>query len=225
MCARNGNYYKWYRSNGKKKSYIPKSKRHLAQQLAQKTYLSNLLEDKLCEKEALQFYLKHHSNFPKAEQILQIPEYRELLEDYFMSFSEEQKRWCQAHYEKNPAYPEKLIHQSSSGNFVRSKSECMIDTMLYIKQIPFRYECALQLGEATVYPDFTILHPRTGKIYYWEHFGMMDKPEYAQKAFSKQNLYAMNGIIPSHQLIVTYETSENPLGSNEIEQIIEKYFS
>lgn len=142
-----------------------------------------------------------------------------------MSFSEEQKKWCRAPYERNVKYPEKLVHQSSSGNYVRSKSECLIDTILYMKQIPFRYECALQLGEITVYPDFTILHPRTGKVYYWEHFGMMDKAEYAQKAFAKQNQYAMHGIIPSHQLIVTYETSEKPLASNEIEQIIEKYFS
>ncbi len=178
----------------------------------------------MCEKEALQFYLKYHSNFPKAEQILQIPEVRELLEGYIVSCSEGQATWRKASYEKNPKYPEDLIHQSCSGNFVRSKSECLIDTMLYMKQIPFRYECELQLGEATVYPDFTILHPRTGKIYYWEHFGMMDKPEYAQKAFSKQKLYASHGIVPTRQLIVTYETSEKPLASNEIEQIIEKYF-
>jgi len=225
ICTRNGNYYKWYRSNGKKKTYIPKSNRRLAQQLAKKTYLSNLLEDKLNEKESIQFYLKHHSKFPKSEQVLQIPEFRELLEDYFMSFSEKQKQWCRASYEKNPHYPEHLTHKSSSGNCVRSKAECLIDTMLYIKHIPFRYECALQLGEATIYPDFTIQHPKTGAIYYWEHFGMMDNPDYAQKALSKQKLYAMHGIIPSHQLIVTYETSEKPLGSEEIEQIIEKYFS
>ena len=78
-------------------------------------------------------------------------------------------------YEKNPKYPEHLIHKTVSGIYVRSKSESMIALQLYTEKIPFRYECALQLGETTLYPDFTILHPKTGEIFYWEHFGMMDE--------------------------------------------------
>ena len=35
--------------------------------------------------------------------------------------------------------------------------------------IPFRYECALTLGNTTVYPDFTIMHPNTGELIYREH--------------------------------------------------------
>lgn len=225
ICARNGNYYKWYRSTGKKKIYIPKKKRHLARQLAWKTYLSQLLEDKVKEKRAIQLYLNHYSDSHKAEKLLHISEYRKLLEGHFVSVEEELEQWRRQHYEKNPKYPEHLVHQSSSGNYVRSKSECLIDTMLYMKKIPFRYECALDLGEIKVYPDFTIRHPKNGKVYYWEHFGMMDNPDYAQNAFSKQRLYATHGIIPSRQLITTYETKEKPLDSNEIEKVIEYYFS
>lgn len=156
---------------------------------------------------------------------MQIPEYRELLKDYFKPVDEAMEQWSNEPYEKNPKYPEDLIHQSTSGNYVRSKSESLIDTMLYMKGIPFRYECALELGDTIIYPDFTIRHPKTGKLYYWEHFGRMDKTDYAQNAFSKQRLYAAHGIIPSHQLITTYETKEKPLSSSEIEKVIEYYFS
>ncbi|MBE5881248.1 MAG: ATPase [Lachnospiraceae bacterium] len=224
VCARNGTYYKWYRSTGKKNIYISKKNRHLAQQLAWKTYLSHLLEDKIKEKNAIQFYLNHYPIFPKTEKLLKNQEYRNLLEPHFKPLEEELVQWSCEPYERNPKYPEHLIHQSSSGNCVRSKSECMIDTMLYMKNIPFRYECALELGEIILYPDFTIRHPKTGKFYYWEHFGRMDVPEYAQNTFSKLQLYTVHGIIPSHQLITTYETKERPLSSDKIAKIIENYF-
>lgn len=224
ICAKNGNYYKWYRSTGKKKTYISKKNRYLAQQLARRTYLDCLLRDKIKEKNAIQFYLNHHEKFPKTEKLLQIQEIRNLLENEIKPVKEELARWSKEEYEHNPKYPEYLTHQSSSGNLVRSKSECLIDTMLYMKKIPFRYECALELGDMKIYPDFTIRHPKTGEIRYWEHFGLMDHADYAQKAFSKQQLYASHGILPSHQLITTYETKDKPLDSDMVEKIIEHYF-
>ena len=100
----------------------------------------------------------------------------------------------------------------------------MIDMLLHTNRIPFRYECALQLGEITIYPDFTIRHPRTGNFYYWEHFGMMDHPAYSKKVSSKLDLYISNKIIPSVQLITTYETQDHPLSSDWINKLIEHYF-
>ncbi len=224
ICARNGKYYKWYHSIGKKRTYISKKKRKLAQQLAWKKYLTQLLEDKIKERNALHFYLEHQFNPPKAEELLKISEYRELLADYLKPLNEELADWSNEEYEKNEKYPEHLIHCSSSGNMVRSKSESIIDTILFINCIPFRYECMLEIGDVKLFPDFTIRHPRTGKIYYWEHFGMMDNPEYAQNALNKLRLYVSCGIIPSQQLITTYETKEKPLSSREVEKIIAYYF-
>lgn len=113
-------------------------------------------------------------------------------------------------FEQNPQNKENLIHKASSGNWVRSKSEAIIDMVLYTNHIPFRYECKLQLGRVTLYPDFTIRHPRTGKLYYWEHFGMMDDETYLKKTCSKIQTYARNGIYPSINLIATFETKEQP---------------
>ena len=96
---------------------------------------------------------------------------------------------------------------------------------LYKNKIPFRYECALQLGKMIIYPDFTIRHPNTGEVYYWEHFGKMDDREYSHKVFAKLNSYNTYGIVPSLQLIMTFETKDNPLSSETVENIIEQYFS
>jgi len=96
--------------------------------------------------------------------------------------------------------------------------------MLYIHQIPFRYECALSLENTTLFPDFTIRHPLTGDYYYWEHFGLIDNPAYAQNSFSKLQLYISQGILPSVNLITTYETSDSPLDIQTVERIIKLYF-
>ena len=127
-------------------------------------------------------------------------------------------------YEKNTKYQEPLIHKSLSGNLLRSKSEAIIDMLLYTNRIPFRYECELLLNDISMYPDFTIRHPRTGQTYYWEHFGMMENPAYSKNACSKLQLYTSHGIIPSIHLITTYETKENPLNADFAEKIIRHYF-
>ena len=226
ICSQNDTRVKWYQSDGHKKTYIPKKNRCLAEQLAKKKYLTLTLEDLTHEQRALDFYLSHHSkNTGKTEHLLtDIQGYQELLSPYFQTNSQKISDWQNAPYEQNPKYPEQLIHKTASGKFVRSKSEAMIDLYLYTKQIPFRYECALQLGETILYPDFTILHPHTREIFYWEHFGMMDEPYYYQKVFPKLQLYTSYGIIPSINLITTFETRNNPLSSEVIEKVIEHYF-
>ena len=90
--------------------------------------------------------------------------------------------------------------------------------------IPFRYECALELGNRVIYPDFTLLHPKTGKKFYWDHFGLMDDLNYCHNTSMKIQLYSINGIIPSIDLIMTFETKEHPLYIEQVEAIVEQYF-
>ncbi len=225
ICCHNKNHCKWYHSDSHSKSYISKKDKPLAEKLAIKKYLSLYLEDLQNEKKAIEFYLRHHSHSGKAEQLLtNTSEYQHLLAPHFSPLSKELSDWMQKSYEHNPLHPEHLNIKSSSGNLVRSKSEMIIDMFLHLNKIPFRYECALYLNETTIYPDFTIRHPQTGTFYYWEHFGMMDDPTYAKKAYSKLQLYTSHGIIPSIQLITTYETKEHPLSTEVIEKLIEHYF-
>lgn len=139
----------------------------------------------------------------------------------------QEKRAIQSYLDlcnKEQTGEEQLIHPIFNGQKVRSKSETIIATMLHVNKIPFHYEEALHLGKRVIYPDFTIRHPVTGQIYYWEHFGMMDNENYAQVAFRKMQLYNINGIMLSDTLLATYESEEAPLKSNIVENMIQQYF-
>lgn len=227
ICCKSNHYFKWFHSNGSKQTYIPKKERAYAEQLAIKKYLTYLLHDDLCEKQAIDFYLRHHSKSPnRAEQLLNDNSgFHELLKPYFTPLSKELSLWMHSDFETNPSYPDQKLYKTLSGNQVRSKSEALIDMSLYIHKIPFRYESPLHLDEITLYPDFTIRHPYTGDYYYWEHFGLMNDEFYIKNTCSKLQLYSSHGITPSIQLITTYETQEHPLNTEIIEKIINHYFS
>ena len=224
ICSKNGHYYKWYHSIHGKLKYIPKKNRLLAEQLAYKKYITYQLQDLQNEYDSMLSYMNNHHPLPgKASALLsESTEFRSLLLPHFSNTS--LSDWLSSPYEKNPKYPEQLIHKSSSGNMVRSKSEAIIDTFLFLNKIPFRYECLLELGNVKLYPDFTIRHPKNGNLIYWEHFGRMDDPGYARKAASKLQLYISHGIIPSIHLITTYETKDVPLTTELAEKIIQYYF-
>ena len=100
----------------------------------------------------------------------------------------------------------------------------IIANALYMNRIPYRYECELVLGDVTLYPDFTILHPDTSEVYYWEHFGMMSQSAYREKTVQKLKLYGEHQIFPFHQLITTYESESVSLDSEMIQKVIEMYF-
>lgn len=225
FCSQNNRYFKWYQVINAKSLYIKKSNHSLAEQLAFKKYLSLQLDDCLHEKNAIDFYLRHHVP-PKAEQLLtQNSEYQRLLSPYFKPLSEELEEWNKSTFTQCTKYPESKIHLAPSGNMVRSKSEVLIDMVLYTNHIPFRYESELQLDGITIYPDFTVRNPRTGKLYYWEHFGLMDDTGYAGSTAFKLNTYISNNIIPTIDLITTYETKEHPLTIKTIENVISEYLS
>lgn len=225
ICSHHNKHSKWYLTDGHLKTYIPKSNRSLAEQLAHKKYLSFLLDDLEKEKRALSLYLHHHPSTSKSTELLTAyPAYQELLAPAFTPLSQELAHWMNSPYEKNPKHPETLIHKGIANTYLRSKSEVMIDMLLRRYNIPFRYECALQLGNSVFYPDFTLRHPYTGTFHYWEHFGMMDSQPYIDQTSSKINLYSSNGIIPGIQLITTFETKNHPLDPELVENLIKYHF-
>lgn len=225
FCFKNGQYTKWYRQNGKEKRYIKKSERSLAEKLALKKYFQYLERDLSNEKSAILLYLnKINSHTDTAEKLLtEKSEYQSLLNSQFKPHSKELEEWMNESYEKNPYYPEKLIHKCMSGNIVRSKSEAMIDMILHTNHIPYRYECELKMGDKIFYPDFMIRHPETGELYYWEHFGLIDQKKYMEEMLGKLRIYIQNGIIPTVNLIMTFETNDIPF-TNELAELITEYY-
>lgn len=227
ISARNGNSTNWYLHKPHNTFYLSKKKHHsLIEQMAYKKYLSLRLNELIHEKEAIDLYLQHLDFHPKSSEALLSTDsaYHEYLCSHFSPLSKELSDWCHAPYDKNTFHSEQLIHATFSGIMVRSKSEAMIEAILYKNHIPFRYECALSLGHTTYYPDFTIIHPTTRETIYWEHFGCIDKPDYRQDMIKKLRDYTANQIYPSINLITTYETQEHPLDVAQLERIFDFYF-
>lgn len=99
---------------------------------------------------------------------------------------------------------ENLKYLTNRGEKVRSKSERFIADALFEFNLDYRYEQKLVLNEYTFHPDFTIINPLNGSLYYWEHLGMND-PEYTVDWLNRKEVYVNNGIIPGKNLIVTTE--------------------
>lgn len=224
FCFQNGSSVKWYKKDGKQRQYLPKSKRKYAEQLAVKKYLLLRMKELIQEERAVISYLSHHRESASEQMLKPGDPYAELLAPYFQPESSDLQSWMKSPYEQNRKYPEQKIYGTSAGIHVRSKSESMIVYLLHDYKIPFRYESELELGQVTVYPDFTIRHPKTGKLFLWEHLGMVDEPAYRRNALSKLQLYMEHGWIPSVNLILTFETKEYPLDMTYVEGLIKDYF-
>lgn len=231
-----GNYYKWYKKipskdpekkhNGIRK-LIPKTNRDLAERLALKGYYQHSITDARRELEAINKYLaKHDKSGGWVERYLDRNlGIKELLHSRYAIENEKIEEWAKAPYIKYKGFPEKLTVPTMAGHNVRSKSEESITDMLFLNKIPYHYEEEIELSNGSIeHPDFIVRHPRTGKMYIWEHLGMVDEPGYLTKNLNKIKAYIESGYIPGKNLILTWETKDTPIDVNYVKAIIDYYF-
>ena len=76
------------------------------------------------------------------------------------------------------------------------------------------YEKPLTLGGCTRYPDFTIEDEISGRNFYWEHLGLLEREDYRRSWEAKLAWYRSNGILPAEEgggprgtLLTTTESS------------------
>lgn len=124
-------------------------------------------------------------------------------------------------------YEDLLIHRTSKGELVRSKSEVIIADRLCDLGVEYLYEKPLTIDGVTKYPDFTIEDAESGRTFYWEHCGMLHVPVYERRWNEKLAWYQEHGIRPAKDgggergtLIVTSETSEGGISSAAIARTI-----
>ncbi len=228
-CIReSAKYTRWSyrRHKSAKKQTIPKADVKFAKNLAVKRVDEIRSKELSDNRKAAELYLKHHHKSDEVTQFLKehsgfIPLLKET--EYDLE-NDTLHSWAYASYPTNPLNPEKKIFETLKGDHVRSKSELLIANFLFTHQIPYRYECSIELGSNIYYPDFTIRHPQTKELFLWEHFGMMDETGYQRKAWAKLQNYAIHGFLPMINLITSYETLTHPLTQTYILMIIENYF-
>lgn len=139
-------------------------------------------------------------------------------------WEKELAKWYDSEYHGKEFYEGTAEIVTEKGERVRSKSEKILTDYFYRNNILYQYEKPLYLkGYGTIYPDFTFLSKKTRKEIYWEHEGMMDKPEYAKSAVKKIESYQRNGIHLGERLILTFETELTVLNSQIVEELVEKY--
>lgn len=216
----------FYQGIGERRIYLSQKDMALIDQLAEKKYDEAQLKDCRRQLRGVLAYLEcNNPSLDTAPKLLHSSsKCSKPLARLFCPENTVMAQWAASSYIRNDKYPDKLKHDTINGLKVRSKAEAMIVMQLVIHQIPFHYEEELELENIRLYPDFTLRHPKTGATYYWEHFGCLDDDIYQKHVVQKLQLYMRNGILPSTNLIITWESGEQPLALSEIQYEIRKYF-
>lgn len=206
-------------------TYIKKANMELVHALAQKDYAQRL--HKLAKKEQESIQMIFNSYIPNGiKEIYRAlePRRQRLVKPYILPDDMFVTQWQNITFEKNQNYETDYCITTERGEIVKSKSEKILADKFHLMDIPYHYEKPLFLkGYGIVHPDFFILNRRTRKEFYWEHLGLMDKPDYCEKAIKKIELMQRNGIYLGEKLIVTFETLKHPLNMKIVEDTIEKY--
>jgi hypothetical protein len=126
---------------------------------------------------------------------------------------------------------EKLIHLTTRGEAVRSKSEVVIANLLHAKKLDYHYEHPLEFEGIVKYPDFTIEDDDAGITYYWEHCGMLADANYRRRWEKKRHWYRSHGVLPFEEgggpngtLVVTQDSEKGGIDSPAIAALVAKLF-
>lgn len=250
-CRRRGDNWRWiYYIDGKEKSLSKTSQQALAERLAYKKRLERFIEDKENERIALDCYIKimtcenskfydtsigrhlityDHKLHKTNEEFERLADAYQTKENPVVAAYEEQVRLAveedvQRFAGKNIDVDQYRI-KSSHGLRFRSKSEALIYDCLRNHNLLVLYEKSLELNNGLIRsPDFTIYNPTTREHIIWEHFGMMDQPDYREKNIKKLAEYFDSGYYPGINMIATFETGDNSLNLQYIEMLIETFF-
>jgi hypothetical protein len=124
-------------------------------------------------------------------------------------------------------FEEYLIHRTTRGEMVRSKSEVIIANALAARGVDYAYERPLTIDGVSKYPDFTIEDMESGQTIYWEHCGMLHVPSYRRRWEEKLAWYRVNGILTKEEgngksgtLIVTRDEANGSIDSAKIAKLI-----
>ena len=216
--------------------YIPRSQDALACSLIQNDYDTKVIP--ALEEEIK--YLKQFQKIYAAKCVdnvydkLASPR-RQIVKPVTLSDQHYASAWLKVEYRKKKIPPEITVLDTENGEKVRSKSEVIIANTLKAAGVPYRYEFPLLMDKnasdpdfpdynlCKLHPDFYCLNLRTRQEFAWEHFGLMDDPDYATRTAEKIQLYQENGFFPGKNLIITMETTRKPISSKVVTSIIKEY--
>ena len=207
------------------RKYINKDEMFLARRLAMKDYYIKL--DKLVSMRIRQLeflYKSYEDDEIEAVYDRLNMDRKKLITPIEPTWKAKVAAWKAQPYMGLGFAPNAKVIVTNKGERVRSKTEKIMADRFFGLGIEYKYECPLVLANGSrIYPDFTFLSPYNHREIYWEHFGMMGDPEYAEKAIKKIGDYAKNGIFVGEGLIVTFESSDQNMDQEVVDIMIRKY--
>ncbi len=150
-----------------------------------------------------------------------IPVLERLMRDYAPLFPNPME-WELLEEEQNTYKKEERRHYYK-GVYFRSKSEVLVAMVLDSNGLEYKYEVALHINGRTIYPDFVIRRKRDGKIFIWEHFGMIFSEEYRQRMYRKMVDFHEAGFNPWDNMLMSFDSEEGSIDVDFIERMIKLY--
>ena len=227
-----GRYPQYYhyiegdREKGRNGRYLTKKELKLVQRLAQKQYEVEVLECVKKRVSAISIFLKQYQENDTEAVFEKLSEERKnLIIPWFETEETYVNKWKEQMRGNSNEFPKEIEFYTEAGECVRSKSEKILADGFRRMGITYVYEPELELTDGSrIYPDFALLHKGKRRTIYFEHFGMMDYPEYTVKAIKKIRKYEENGYWFGDNFLCTFETSENPLDMRIVEKMLKHYF-
>lgn len=229
-------FYKRESETDKQGKYLPRAEDKLAKAIIQKEYNQKTLPALEAEISCLKNFLTEYKSKTSNSVYENLPSTRQqIVTPLTLTNEQYADAWLKVEYRHKKLPDDAQPFFTENNEHVRSKSEVIIANALKVAGIPYRYEFPLLMDKnadnpdfpdydfCKLHPDFYCLNLRTREEFAWEHFGMMDDPDYAARATEKLQLYAENGLFPGKNLIVTMETSKNQLSSKMLKEIIRTY--
>lgn len=217
-------YYHITSRGDTKGTYIPDSQFYLAKQLAQKQYDQNLVKLLRRQISAIDHLLAVESlRLPDISENKSLAR-RSLITPATLPDAQYVEAWQNITWQGLPFSDDDHEYFSANSERVRSKSEVIIADTLKRYNVPYRYEFPFELKNGDIYhPDFLCLNIRTRQEFIWEHFGMMDTPDYLERTVRKLKVFSKNQIIVGRNLIITMETAKNSLSTYQVQKYIEEF--
>ena len=220
-----GNKTYYYYINGDSKRLLSSNEITLIKDIAQKSYLEQIIK---ANNKELSILKKLEKSYPAltVEDIYDSlsTERKELVNPITPTNEQFRKSWQNEPYKQKPIGEGIPFYNTLRGERVRSKSEQLIADHLYANDIPYKYECPLKVGNKVIHPDFTILKLSERKEVYLEHLGKSDDDKYQDDNVPRINDYILNGFKLGDKLFLSFESSNTPLDTRVIDKMINEQF-
>ena len=219
-------YFQITKRGDTKGTYIPHAKQAMARRLAQKDYDTRLIKELSQEIRILQKYLSLTKSGSALTDLYTklSPARRQLITPVTLTDAQYAEQWQAVAWTGLPFSEDSKDYITARRERVRSKSEVIIANTLARFNIPYRYEYPLELKNGhTVHPDFLCLNVRTRAEFYWEHFGLMDEPDYLERTLAKIKDYAESDILPGKNFLFTMESVVCHLSTIQVENLINEF--